>query len=82
MYNNKMITLRITTDVKDDRRIELTLPPEVPTGQAELVITVESPQPQKKQRRTSLARWAEANAQSWGTQLSSEDVEGFTGRRF
>lgn len=38
-----MITVRITTDVKDDRRIELTLPPEVPTGPAKLVVTVESP---------------------------------------
>jgi hypothetical protein len=38
-----MITLRITADVKDDRRVVLTLPPEVPTGKAELVVTVESP---------------------------------------
>jgi hypothetical protein len=38
-----MITFRITADVKDDRRIVLTLPPQVPTGQAELVVTVESP---------------------------------------
>ncbi len=38
-----MITFRITAEVKDDRRIVLTLPPEVPTGAAELVVTVESP---------------------------------------
>lgn len=38
-----MITFRITTDVTDDRRVVLTLPPEVPTGQAELVVTVDSP---------------------------------------
>ncbi len=38
-----MITLRVTTDVPDDRRVVLTLPPEVPTGRAELVVTVESP---------------------------------------
>ncbi len=36
-----MITLRMTADVKDDRRVVLTLPPEVPTGQTELVVTVE-----------------------------------------
>jgi hypothetical protein len=77
-----MITLRITTDVKTDRRVVVTLPPEVPTGQANLVITVESPQPQVKQPRTSLAAWADANAEDWGTRLNSEDVEGFTGRRF
>jgi hypothetical protein len=77
-----MITFRITTDVGEDHRVILTLPPEVPTGQAELVVTVESPAPDNKQARTSLADWAEANAENWGNQLSSEDVEGFTGRRF
>ncbi len=77
-----MITLRITADVKDDRRVVLTLPPEVPTGLAELVVTVDSPAPDNKRPRTSLADWAEANAENWGTKLSSEDVEGFTGRRF
>jgi len=77
-----MFTLRIAADIKDDSRVVLTLPPEVPTGWTELVITVESPPPKKKQPRTSLANWAEANAEPWGTRLSSEDVEGFTGRRF
>jgi hypothetical protein len=78
-----MITLRISTEVKADRQVVLTLPPEVPVGQAELVVTVSSsPNHQAKQPRTSLADWAEANAEDWGTQLNSEDVEGFTGRRF
>ena len=77
-----MITMRITTDVKDDRRVELVLPPEVPVGQTDLVVIVESLSTLKKRPRTSLADWAEANAENWGTQLSSEDVEGFTGRRF
>jgi hypothetical protein len=35
-----MITFRITADVKDDRRVVVTLPPEVPTGEAELLVTV------------------------------------------
>ncbi len=77
-----MITFRITTDIKDDRRVLLTLPPEVPTGRAELVVSVDSSAPDNKQPRTSLADWADANAEHWGNQLSSEDVEGFTGRRF
>jgi hypothetical protein len=38
-----MITLRIKADVQNDRRVIVTLPPEVPTGPAELVVTVESP---------------------------------------
>ena len=38
-----MITLRMTADVTDDRRVVLTLPSDVPTGRADLVVTVESP---------------------------------------
>jgi hypothetical protein len=78
-----MITIRISADVKDDRQIVLTLPPEVPTGKAEIVVTIASvPAPQEKLPRTSLADWADANAEDWGSHLSSENVEGFTGRRF
>ena len=76
-----MITLRLTAEIKADRRVVLTLPPEIPIGQADLVITVESPQVKDKLPRTSLAAWADSNAEDWGTNLSSEDVEGFTGRR-
>jgi hypothetical protein len=78
-----MITFRVSTDVKADRQVLLTLPPEVPTGRAELVVSVAGPPTlTEKQPRTSLADWAEANAEDWGDQLNSEDVEGFTGRRF
>lgn len=77
-----MITFRITTEVAEDRRVVLTLPPEVPTGQTKLLVTVEAPAVENKRPRTSLADWAEANAENWGDQLSSEDVEGFTGRRY
>lgn len=78
-----MITFRVTAEVKEDRRIVLDLPPEVPTGQTVLVVSVaprEGAEP--KRPGTSLADWAEANAEDWGDHLSSEDVEGFTGRRF
>jgi hypothetical protein len=77
-----MITIRIMAEVKEDHRVELALPPEVPIGRAELVVTIELPLLPKKRRRTSLADWAESNAEKWGTQLNSEDVEGFTDRRF
>jgi hypothetical protein len=36
----------------------------------------------RKRPGTSLADWAEQNAERWGGQLSSENVEAFTGRRF
>jgi len=35
-----------------------------------------------KKPRTSLSEWAELNAENWGDLFSSEDVEGFTRRRF
>ncbi len=78
-----MITMQITVEVKDDRQVVLTLPPEVPTGQTELVVTVAPKKnAQPKKPGTSLAEWAEANAEDWGEQISSEDVESFTGRRY
>jgi hypothetical protein len=75
-----MITFRISTDVTDDRRVVLTLPPEVPTGRAELVVSVASAS-ELKPNRSSLADWAEENAEHWGDRIRSTDVEGFTGRR-
>jgi hypothetical protein len=77
-----MITIRVTADVRDDRQLVLTLPPEVPVGKTELVITIDAPAEKKKPPRTSLAEWAEANAEDWGDRMNSKDVEGFTGRRF
>ena len=35
-----------------------------------------------KRPGTSLAEWAEQNAEDWGGQMNSENVEAFTGRRF
>ena len=49
-----MITLRISTEVADDRRVVLTLPPEVPTGRAELVVTVDSPSAERENARAEL----------------------------
>jgi hypothetical protein len=78
-----MITFRVSADVKDDRRVVLTLPAEVPPGRAELVVSVnpESPEPVRRPR-TSLADWAEEHAEHWGDRLSATDVERFTGREF
>ena len=53
-----MITMQITVEVKYDRQGVLTLPPEVPTGQTELVVTV-SPQsrPRRKPAELRAPRW-------------------------
>jgi hypothetical protein len=78
-----MITFRVSADVKDDRRVELTLPPDTPTGKADLVVSVSPHTPETARRpRVPLADWAEQNAEHWADQLSSADVAGFTGRRF
>ena len=46
-----MITLRIKADVQNDRRVVVTLPPEVPTGPAELVVTVDSHNAERERTR-------------------------------
>ena len=45
-----MATFRMTANVKDDRRVVLTLPLEVPTGMAELVVTAEPHQARQPPR--------------------------------
>lgn len=82
-WSMNMVTFRVSTEVPEDRRVVVVLPPEIPPGKAELIVTVESQNgAQAKRPGTSLADWAEANAEHWGDRLSSEDVEGFTGRRY
>ncbi len=77
-----MITFRVSTEVKGDRQVVVTLPPEVPTGRAELIISIAPHEHEgPKLPRTSLADWAEEHAEHWGDRLRATDVEGFTGRR-
>jgi len=71
-----MITFRITTEVKDDRRVMLTLPPEVPTGEAELVVTVESPAAEARQARPRLADRAEKRSPRNGKKLARYPLRG------
>jgi len=76
-----MITIRVSADVKDDRQVVLTLPPEVPTGRTELIISIAAGQGEgPKLPRSSLADWAEAHAEHWRQRLQSTDVEGSTDR--
>ena len=78
-----MITFRIAAEVKDDRQVVLTLPPDVPTGKLELVVSVARAEDHAaKPHRSSLADWADENAEHWGDRLSARDVDAFTGRRF
>jgi hypothetical protein len=71
-----MITFRITTNVSDDRRVVLTLPPDVPTGEAELVVTVESPVAEAKQARPHLADRAAKRSPRNGKELARYPLRG------
>jgi hypothetical protein len=71
-----MITFRITADVKDDHRVVLTLPPQVPTGQADLVVTVESSVPDHEQPATRLPDWAETQARRDGIEQARYPLRG------
>jgi hypothetical protein len=51
-----MITLRMTADVKDDRRVVVILPLSVPTGRAELVVTVDSRDVEREKNRDQALR--------------------------
>ena len=78
-----MLTFRASAEVTEDRRIELTVPKEVPVGHAEFVVTLATPvDDSSKPARTSLADWADEQAENWGDRLDSTDVAGFTGRSF
>ena len=75
-----MPTFHFEAEVKDDRQIVIMLPPEVPLGKADLVVSIAAAETSSAGSRSSLAAWAEANAEPWGKTLRSTDVEGFTGR--
>ena len=55
----------------------------LPEGTCVIVEPLALPQvAQPKRPGTSLADWAEQNAEDWGDQMNSENVDSFTGRRF
>ena len=64
-----MITLRIKADVQNDRRVVVTLPPEVPTGPAELVVTVESPMANGTGLQTTSQTGVAVNKSQFGSAL-------------
>ncbi|MFO0968742.1 MAG: hypothetical protein U0793_24565 [Gemmataceae bacterium] len=75
-----MLTFRVSAEVNENREVVVKLPPETPTGKIELLVIVATENGAKPKRpRTSLADWAQQNAEDWGGRLSSEDVSSFTG---
>jgi hypothetical protein len=71
-----IITFQITADVKDDRRVVLTLPPEVPTGQMKLMVTADLVAPENQQPGMGLVDWAEVQADRNGSEQSRYPLRG------
>ncbi|MGD0898113.1 MAG: hypothetical protein ABR915_09785, partial [Thermoguttaceae bacterium] len=57
-----MIAFQTSADVSDDRQVTLKVPPEVPVGKHDFVVTVADRSDTVKRPRSSLADWAERNA--------------------
>ena len=49
-----MITVRVFADIHDDRRVVRNLPPEVPVGRSELIVSVAELQPEAPRPVSSL----------------------------
>ena len=91
-----MESFETVAHISNDGTLTLIVPPAFPKGEVRVTLTpisetdlpytrgVESgiPYTQGKLPRTSLAEWANKNSEHWGDQIRSDDVEGFTGRRF
>jgi hypothetical protein len=77
-----MFTLHVQAEVTPDRKLILTVPPEVPPGKVEVEVTLRPVDTSAPYSRPGLLEWAEQNAEDWGGRIRSDDVEGFTGRRF
>jgi hypothetical protein len=71
-----VITFRISVDIKDDRRVVLTLPSEVPTGQTELIVTVEQSSSEDKLDLTGPADWVEERSESNGDMQARYPLRG------
>jgi hypothetical protein len=91
----EMQSFETVAQVSDDHTLTVVIPPEFPTGQVRVMLIpipdeapyirgVEAgiPYTRGKLPPTSLAEWAEQNAEHWGDRIRSDDVESFTGRRY
>lgn len=75
-----MTTFRITADIKQDRRLMLTRPPDVPTGQAELVVSIQSPASDETQRQPPRANGAETRTPSQDNDQARNPLRGSVAR--
>ena len=76
-----MFSFQQEFDVPAERKLVIVLPPEAEVGERDAVAVTGQPKAAKRPR-TSLADLAEKHAVDLGPNVSSVDVEGFTGRGF
>jgi hypothetical protein len=91
-----MQSFQTVARISDDHTLTVVVPAEFPKGQVQVTITPVNeaglpytrgemagiPYTRGKRPRTSLAEWAEKNAEHWGDQIRSDDAKGFIGRKF
>lgn len=61
-----MPTFHFEAEVKDDRRILITLPPEAPLGKVQVRVSITPSDAAPRKGRSSLAEWAEQPADVCG----------------
>lgn len=88
-----MRKLHLTAIVSEDHKLVVSLPPEVPPGPVEIDLTIREHRPASGNGAVQegassdepyfcLADWFEKHSEHWGDEIRSDDVEGFTGRRY
>jgi hypothetical protein len=87
-----LVTIRTRATVKKDRKLIVKLPAGAPTGDLDVEVTIQRhtangvARSGKKKRapysEPGLLEWSRENPGHFGDEMRSDDVEGFTGRRF
>ena len=78
-----MMTLKISAEVTANHQLIVALPPEFAVGQKlDVEVTLRQSPNGEPYAQPGLLEWAEQNAEHWGDAIRSDDVEGFTGRRY
>lgn len=87
-----MRKLHLTATVSEDRKLVVMLPQDVAPGLVEIDLTIRESSvglngasgddTKAEEPYFCLADWFEGQSEYWGDRIRSDDVEGFTGRRF
>ena len=76
-----MVNYRLTAVIKEDRRVEIVLPPETPVGPIVLNIAFEAVCEPPPARIVRQADWSSMYAEDWGEDLASINAAGCSARQ-